>query len=282
MPVTTDRQVEWAGLLLDSPYEIQSVEGLLGLPDMRAGDLERVDAWGDIAGVDRLGGRTVTVTLIVNDDDAATFAAAVTDLQGTLAPTGAEQALVFKIPGVADGGVRRIMARARRAAGVINSLYHQSATEIVVELRATDPRIYSDTESSTTLTAAAPSGGHSFDHGFDLGFGGLGSAGVATVTNDGNVPAPVTLRINGPVTTPRFRNETTDQELEVDITLAAGEWVDLHSKDRTVLLNGTANRYHLLTVPEWWGLEPGANQLRFTADVPTGSVASVTWRSAWI
>jgi hypothetical protein len=280
MPVTTDRQFEWAGLLLDPPYRIQQVEGLLGLPDMRTGDLERVVGDGDVAGVDRLGGRTVTITLVVDDETTADFGAAVAALQATLPPTGVERALVFKLPGVAAGNTARIWARARRAAGLVDTLYHQGASEVVVELRATDPRIYDDTETTTTLTPATPSGGRTYDRTYDMSYGGLGNAGTATIINAGNVAAGV--RILGPVTDPKVTNETTGQSLELDIALAMGEFVDLDSRDRTVLLNGTANRYHLLVEADWWELQPGSNQLRFTASVPTGSSASVTWRSAWI
>ena len=80
------------------------------------------------------------------------------------------------------------------------------------------------------------------------------------------------IRISGPVDGPRLRNETTGHELALDITLVSGEWVDLDSKNRTVLLQGTANRYSTLTTPEWWELQPGANQLRFTAADPTGGM----------
>ena len=75
---------------------------------------------------------------------------------------------------------------------------------------------------------------------------------------------------------------TTGQSLTLTATLASGDYIDVDTAARTVLLNGTADRYSYLTTPQWWGIQPGANEIRYFADVTTASTATVTFRSAWV
>jgi phage-related protein len=113
-------------------------------------------------------------------------------------------------------------------------------------------------------------------------YGGGGSYGSIIATNLGSTEAPVTIRINGPVTNPTVRNVTTGESLGLTVVLAAGEFMDLDTKNHTVLLGGTANRYSTLTTPQWWGLQPGTNEIRYFADITSASTVTVTYRSAWV
>lgn len=276
--------VEFNGLSLDEdPYHLDTVEGLLGSPQIRTTDLTRVARDGMVAGRDYYSGRTVTLTVNITAQDITVFGAAVAAFAEAFAAPAADEApLSFTIPGVASSTAARLNVRPRKMAIPLQTAYHQGVGTAAVELFATDPLIYSDAETSENIDLAQDPGGLEFDLVFDAVFGGGGSYGVATLTNSGNALAPAQIRINGPVTNPTVRNVTTDQSLAFTATIASGDYLDVDTAARTVLLNGTADRYSYLTTPQWWGLQPGTNEIRYFADITSASTTTVTFRSAWL
>lgn len=286
MTITADRQVEFNGLRLDGAYEIQSIDGLAGSPEVRTSDLQLASRHGLYPGADLLGGRAVTITVAVYAWSQADFAEAVAALRAAFQPgAAAESPLTFQLPGIAGGVTARINARARRAALPVTTQYHQLSATAVVELFATDPRIYADRESTVAVTLPLTSGGTglSWPLSWPLSWGGPASSGLVTATNDGTFPAELTLRVNGPVTNPRIENLTTGTTLSLGITVADGDYLLIDTASRDVLLNGTASRYSTVAAGSSWPtLAPGANSLRFAADTETDAVLYASWSSAWI
>lgn len=276
--------VTYNGLSLDEdPYHIVTVEGLADLPAIRSGDTGRVARGGLVAGRDLYGGRSVTITLDVLADTQAAFGVAVAALSRAFAaPVDDPLPLSFTIPGVADGVAARVYVRPRKRALPIATSWFQGTTRASVQLDAADPLLYSDSESSLTIAAAVEAGGRSYDRTYDMTYGSLGTGGIGIVSNLGDTPAPVVLRIYGPIVDPRVTNTTTGQVLGLTATLGGGEFVDIDTADRTVLLGGTADRYSWLTTPQWWDLQPGSNEISFTGSVSSGATVQVTYRSAWI
>lgn len=277
--------ITYNGLALDTyPYAMQELQGLFGSPEISSSDLPRVARSGIVAGTDYYRGRTVTLAVNVYADDATTFNTAVANLGRAFAtPLAAALPLQFTIPGVAGGVAARLNLRPRKLSapyqvGTIGG----RAVQVAVELYATDPLIYSDSETVANILLASGSSGMTFNLTFDLTFGAAISYGSAILTNQGSALAPVVIRINGPVTNPTVRNVTTGQSLAFTATLVTGEYLLVDTSARTVLLNGTADRYSYLTGPQWWGLVPGANEVRFFADVASAATATVTYRSAWV
>lgn len=275
--------VTYNGLSLDvDPYHIEVVEGLLASPEIRSSDMALVARDGMVAGRDYYSGRTVTMTVNIGANP-ADFGAAVTAFATAFAaPKTTILPLTFTIPGVAGGNPARINVRPRKVSVPIAIEYFGGIGRAAVELYATDPLIYSAVENVAVINLASGSGGMTFNLTFNLTFGAGISYGSSTLTNLGSAIAPVVIRINGPVTNPTVRNVTTGQSLTFTTTLIAGEFLLVDTTARTVLLNGTADRYSFLTNPQWWGLQPGANEIRYFADVAALSTATVTYRSAWI
>lgn len=275
--------VSFAGVSLDvAPYHIVTIEGLADLPDIRSGDMARVARGGLVEGEDIYGGRTVTITLNVLADTQAAFNAAVNALSLAFsAPALAASPLTFTIPGVAGGTEARVYVKPRRRALPIPSLWFANTTPAVVELAAADPLLYSESETAYTLTVAVPATGRSYSRTYDMTYGASGTLGAAYLVNAGNITTPVLLRIFGPVSNPTVTNVTTGQVLSLTTTLTAGEYVDIDTNDRTVLLGGTADRYSWLTTPQWWGLRPGLNEVRYTAAGSDVSQVQIFYRSAW-
>lgn len=151
---------------------------------------------------------------------------------------------------------------------------------------AEDPRIYS----STLLTAGPLSlgatvfTGFAFSLAFSFSFGGVSSTSdQVNLFVDGNRPTPPVMVIKGPVTNPRILNDTTSSEMVFsNITLSSTDTLTIDMKNKTIKLNGTANRRNLLQAPTWFYLQPGFNSIRYRAATsdPT-STLTITYRPAW-
>lgn len=113
--------------------------------------------------------------------------------------------------------------------------------------------------------------------------------GSASLVNAGNSDAYPVIRIYGPVTEPVLDNNTQGKSLAfVGLTLVAGEYLEVDTRAKTILLNGdsASSRYDKLSFPasQWWTLSPGTNLVRFHPATFTDgvTVAVVTWRDAYL
>lgn len=274
-----DYQIELDDVLLVDPYLIQVVEGLAKNPELRTSEMVRTHRDGLVKGATFLGGRTITLEMVVVGWDRSGFSQALSQLR---ALGIGDLVLRFRLPGVAGGNTARCVVSVRNDDIPQAEEYTSFAVEAAYELRAIDPLLYSDAETVLTLTATTVTGGRVYPRVHPFTFGGAGSAGSGNAINIGNHNAPVRIQIHGPITNPRIRNETTGQEIFLAMDLPAGQWVDFDTDARTVLLNGTANRYYYLGVTDWWSLVPGTNNIRFFGTAATGAVATITYRSAWL
>ena len=146
------------------------------------------------------------------------------------------------------------------------------------QFEAFDGRTYGDTLNEASTQPVLPGSG--FEAPVDVPFTlGDSTLGVCTITNSGNIAAPWTARLDGPLTGITVSHVESGRRLDLSFTangelaLATGEYVTLDSDARSVLLNGTADRRTVLTVDsQWWDLEPGDNRFELTADTGTGTL----------
>jgi hypothetical protein len=275
--------VEYGGLSLDvDPYHVELIEGLVGTPDIRSSDHDRLARSGVVAGVDLYGGRAVTLTITVSADAGSTQFASAVDALATAfaAPQAQENALTVQIPGVSGGARVRLLVRPRKVALPLPAEYFVGVAQAVVELFATDPLKYSDAATTITVTVSASPGGFVWPLTWPLVWAGSHSSSVV-VTNSGNAPTSPLVRLWGPLTNPSITNVTTGRTVSLTLTIVTGDYVDIDFAARTVLLNGTANRYPDLNLAQWWTLAPGNSSIALTADLGAGS-ADIVYRSAWL
>jgi phage-related protein len=189
----------------------------------------------------------------------------------------------MQIPGVADGNKFRLWARPRRRNAPINREWYYNIPIVTIEMVATDPRLYADTESSQAIALPSAGGGLTFNASPNLTFGAVSTGGEQTLNNAGTFKTSPVFKILGPVTDPRLINTTTDETWHWEGTVASGDFLTVDMEDRTVLLNGTASRYDGLTSSSvFWDLAPGDNSVQYRAAAFTASTATATWRSAWV
>lgn len=123
---------------------------------------------------------------------------------------------------------------------------------------------------------------------------GFGGGGRTVVETNGNHPTWPILRIFGPCTGPMVKwldpvsfNTTGTQVIIPDLVIAGGDYLEVNTRDQTVLLNGDsmANRYSYVDFADtsWGPLLPGTNVLVFQASAAASpSVTEVLWADAYL
>jgi len=138
--------------------------------------------------------------------------------------------------------------------------YTKNLKPLMLELVAPDWRFYSQTESTDTILATA----------------------TEIVTNSGNEKTDPILQITGPANSITITNLTTGGTFTLSENLTAGQVLVINTKEQTVVLNPSTNKFSILT-GDFFALGPGANSVEFAA---TGSDANtkleVIYRSAYL
>lgn len=155
---------------------------------------------------------------------------------------------------------------------------HQKAT---INLIAHDPFWYSGTphvESfGASITEFFP-----FNIPWYIGM----SSNKKTLTNAGNIEAPVDISIWGPMTDPVIANITTGKTLSIDLELVAGDRFDITTGKNRITATYTpastgipVNGQGYISIgSKFWMLQKGGNSIEFScATSSTGSGASISW-----
>jgi hypothetical protein len=299
MTAITDGQLEIAGTLVigdgtDYRLPLGGIQWW-SAPETRTGDIARSGANGYVPGRDLLGKDTLTVQVMILADSEAELGTKIDAWKAACARTADTTVAVrmsllgqtrvrfgrFRIPGDVQldlwsldyGDLDGCLARLRA---------HGSA-----QFEALDGRTYGDSQHTVVVGRTQPGSG--FTPPFTPPFTpGASVGGSVDVTNGGNASAPWTARLDGPLTYPEITHTESGRKLSLDLTanggvdLAAGEWLDLDSSRRSILLDGSADRRTQLTSDSmWWELDPGVNTFTLDADAGAGTL-TVTWRDAWL
>lgn len=131
---------------------------------------------------------------------------------------------------------------------------------------ALDPRFYSTTEFSQTITIAAGS-----------------SSNSATIANAGDTESSPILEIQGPAVNPRISNGAdANRQVKIDITLTALETLIVDVGAKTATLAGVDKYGSVRTDNQWFDIIPGNNLITFSRTGTTGAaVLTVKWRDAY-
>lgn len=280
--VTADWQIEYSGLLMGGDTSYAWVGDNVGsLPAVRTSRQSRLRQDGSHSGDTFLGTRTIQLVFEVYETTEAAFDTTVQNMVEAFSPAGMKP-LYLQKPGFALG--RKVYANAEpvrlEVPGNLEH-YHRIPT-VTVELECANPLWYDATESSVVgLQLGQGVGGLTWPLNWPLNWGTFTSGAILAVNNGSRTTYP-TVTFNGPLTTPKIENQTTDLFLEFDITLTASQTLVVDAGiARTVLLDGNTNRYHTLTSGStWFGLSPGGDFLRFSAAAGSGT-ANVSWSAAW-
>lgn len=158
--------------------------------------------------------------------------------------------------------------------------------EFMIIWRAFDPRCYSTTEYSSTIGTPGVVGGRVFAKTYPITYSTSGANDV-TATNLGEVATYPYVEIYGPVESPEvilLRNGGQYSFKLPGLTIPSGDFAKVDFRNRTVVSNASmAEWYSFSHEAIWWQLEPGDNDIRFTAFAASSpSQCVIKWRNAYM
>jgi hypothetical protein len=272
----------WSATAVDAQgteWWLSTVDGWNGSPDVRLTGVDRPQDHGGFDGPTWFGSRIITLagTAIALDQATAMLAR---DIVASLC-WDPSQLFVMQVtePG---RPVRRCSVRLNAPTKV--SPVNDASFDWQVQLKSPDPRRYDDT--LTTVTLTPPTGleaGVTFPvtAPFTVPTVGTGPS-QQTLTNAGTIATRPVVTFAGPLVDPQIANLSQGKTLSFTITLASGDLLAVDFDRRSVTLNGTASRSNTLnSTAAWWDLDPGGNDIKFTAGGGSGS-ATITYRSSWL
>lgn len=153
---------------------------------------------------------------------------------------------------------------------------------------APDPRIYSAELTSQSTGLPEQQGGLTFPATLPWTIDGVLVSGRLSLTNDGTAASGLKLRIDGPVTNPIVllrRPDGVVQSIEFDLTLLAGQFLQIDSTNHTAFLNGlpqSNQRGRAVWSMDAFPLQPGSSELRFMSpSFNEAALITAQHRSAW-
>ena len=266
----------------NSPYQITAVDGLASLPSLRVQDADRGYQDGMFSGRDFLGGRTVTITMLVLGGNGNSAQQNFALIQAALVPqqTGTTP-LQFQLSTATS--LQRVNARVRSRSAIIDPEFTYGYIKAQYTFYCPDPRFYDDTLQTATLVSSQPLG-RTYNRVYPLTYGGGQQTNTALITNSGWTATYPVITINGPLGNPSVGNLTTGVVLSFNYTMTNLDVLTIDLDARTILLNGTPARNYVTGTSNWFSAAPGANAFYFTGVGATAGVtqATITWRNAYI
>lgn len=196
--------------------------------------------------------------------------------------------------GVADTTVRVECRVLRRGGPSRDRSTEFNPYLLFVDLLASDPAVYDNTETTAQLTPFTSSAGLSYPVTYPKSYGAGGTGGGVVLVLGGTWETWPTFTINGPssgtLTNPRLEYVTGGVALNLTAnggaSMTPGQVlvVETYPARRSVAFTTGASRYGKLSADSvFFPLQPGSNELRFRADgTTTGATVDVAARSARI
>lgn len=285
MTITTLYQFSFNGQTFgggSSPYQILSVDGLEGLPDIRNQDDNRGYNDGMFTGQDFLSGRTINIIFNTFGAGATSAQTNFNTIQQALLPQrSGTTPLYFKLPTAT--GDQFVNARVRGLTTTIDPNYTYGFITSQVTFFCPDPTIYDTTLQSANLVLGTGLG-RVYNRVYNLLYNsGAGSPG-ATITNSGWATAYPTITFNGPITNPTVGNVTQGLYMFFNATFTNTDSVVIDTYNKLVTLNGNPARNLLLSSSKFFTASPGANLIYFAGSGTLAGITggTVTWRNAYI
>lgn len=144
-------------------------------------------------------------------------------------------------------------------------------TRFLINLIATDPVIYTETQSTSGAILRPSGGGFVLPVTFPI-TSTAAVGGRATLNNAGNVPVyPEYIELTGPLTNPFIANASDDNRyIQLNYTIGSGDVVTIYPADHAIVLNGSSNLLSSRVAgSSWWKLQEGNNSIIFS----TGSTS---------
>lgn len=173
----------------------------------------------------------------------------------------------------------------QRQDDVITTRIGKNDASFSIQVVAKDPRKFGDLITVSTPLPSS-SGGRTYPATYPITYTGSTETGVVRLTNTGNTQAPVWLRIDGPIPaggwTVTHIGKKQALTFASSLALTSGEFVTVDMDRREVLAQGQAARAGYVTSRGWFSLDPGDNDISFSAtNYSATAQLTVTTKPAW-
>jgi hypothetical protein len=255
MAVVTAQNVSVNGLDLGpgTPYEVLEFNPYNA--SVRADDNDRAWDDGSWSGREFNAGRVVPLRLRIDATSDATWAQALQDLRYAMRAMNTEAELRWML-----GTTEYLMYVRPRLIEPDTTETAYGKGYVACALRANNPKIYAASETVLTLGLPSVTGGLTVPITVPFTIGATVTSGSVKVTNNGIGDVTFKLRIDAfglPLPQPRVSllYPGVSQVWRYTTTLDAGQWLDVDTGARSVVLNGTAQRRGYASGP-WLTLPP--------------------------
>lgn len=229
---------------------------------------------GDWSGAEWRAGATIPLKLGIHTSSWSELMAAWWALDAALAPvrTDGDVEVTWNA-----AGTEYLMYARPRGAALKNERGRTGKAWVTATLACPDPSIYSAVEHTGEIGLLHRIGGLATPFGLPTGVYTVVADGEATITNSGTSPARLLLHLTGPLQPARISIITGSsvQTLNLDTVLGDDDYLDIDTKDKLIVLNGSVPR-----LADHWGdwplVPPGDSLIRFESDVY--SAARLSWR----
>jgi hypothetical protein len=264
-----------------SPYQIQSVDGLESLPDIRNQDDNRGYADGMFSGRDFLGGRYISIIFNTFASPNASAQANYNTIQQALLPQTSGTTPLYFI--LSNSGTEQVVyARVRGLNTTVDPNYTYGYITSQVQFFCPDPNYY-DFNTQTAIMEYLPPTGRVYNRVYNLVYGGGSGTLSTTVSNNGWGTAYPIITIYGPIVDPVIGNSTQNAQLDFTLNMVAGDELQIDLYNKLITLNGNPAR-NTLSSGTWFSASPGNNTFFFSGSGTLANVteAVITWQSAYI
>lgn len=269
------------------PFVVVSLQ--IGPRAARVNARTRALADGTVDDTKYVGGRAATLTLRLNDRAGCADPVSMQALYDLLLPFTVPRRrpiMRWSLPG-SPGVERQMTVRGDPGAAVVVA---QAKHPAVVCSFVSDGEITSPEQECVLIDPALDvEAGRPYDLTFPRDYPASVAVGDRVVAQNGNERAHWFGTIYGPVTNPyvTVNGVQVRWDQNTGVTLIAGEYLTIDTRERTVYLNGDPAfpRYDRTNFTEWtWDdlmLEPGDNSVRFGDTALAGGQLQLCWSATW-
>lgn len=269
--------------------------GLRDLPEIRQGDTNRGQRDGALPGLNLIGRRTVGINYQItraaagtetaiqtvtaahqNISDPSTICMTAGDYLrqkagvGTIKPV---YAAMIQLPSRANPLI--FFGRPTRFSAPISTDYQYGRIDIATEWTCPDGLLYDNTLLTGQCGLPNPTSGARFPATFNLTFGSS-SGGSFQINNTGAYTTAPFFTITGPVSYPVITNQTTGQQIKLNIAIGAADKLTIDCQSGIVTLNGVNRNNAVAISTTFFGLAPGANTIGFASSDSTAVTSRLT------
>ena len=205
-------------------YLVPELDGLTGLPEIRTTSGVNSGYDGGWTSAQHYDARSITIRGVIANTDVATVERLRKQLV-SLAGQGKQEELTLDLVTEAGNAYTlqvRTIALEMAMKGVLEK------QEFMLQLRADDPLIYDNAESTHEAYIQVSKATGGFTINFDLPLAITGGSEETVISNDGLEQVPTITRLYGELHNPKIINQTTNQSMQInaDLGFSEGQWVD--------------------------------------------------------